>query len=357
MSQLRLNIDKYIPGIIFFGLSLILFMPLVVSPETVFPYVVGKSLWFKGIIYFISGLYLILLTSNKSYLPDKNFLVLIFSIFVLIQALAALAGSSPVNSFWSNWERMEGVTDYFHWLLLIIVSSSVLRKEKSWIKLLKINVFAGFSVSLLGLLEFFDLVIPILFGLDIFPSVVNPEQSYTLGERVESTLGNPAYLASYLSIISFMSIGLIVREFQISYIDSIKKTYLNFNLNSKLFVWISISGLIVSIWTIFNSGSRGSLIGIFTGLIFAISILVYKREDLRKYLYGALAVIGSIVTAFILLTNMIESQRFEIKNTVLKNYIPEEVVSSEELTFVFDGVGQKFGTKTNNEINNISANI
>ena len=85
---------------------------------------------------------------------------------------------------------MEGVTDYFHWLLLIIVSSSVLRNEKSWIKLLKINVFAGFTVSFLGLLEFFDLVIPILFGLDIFPSVVNPEQSYTLGERVESTIGN-----------------------------------------------------------------------------------------------------------------------------------------------------------------------
>ena len=76
----------------------------------------------------------------------------------------------------------------------------------------KINIFAGFVVSLLGLLEFFDLVIPILFGLDIFPSVVNPEQSYTLGERVESTIGNPAYLASYLSIISFMSIGLIFRE-------------------------------------------------------------------------------------------------------------------------------------------------
>ena len=357
MSQLRLNIDKYIPGVIFFGLSLILFMPLVVSPETVYPYVVGKSLWFKGIIYFISGLYLILLTSNKSYLPDKNFLILIFSIFVLIQALAALAGSSPVNSFWSNWERMEGVTDYFHWLLLIIVSSSVLRKEKSWIKLLKINVFAGFAVSLLGLLEFFDLVIPILFGLDIFPSVVNPEQSYTLGERVESTIGNPSYLASYLSIISFMSIGLIIREFQISYIDSIKKTYLNFNLNSKLFVWISISGLVVSIWTIFNSGSRGSLIGIFTGLIFAISILVYLRKDLRKYLYGTLAVFGSIVIAFILLTNLIQSQRFEIKNNVLKSYIPEDVIASEELSFSFEKVGQDVGTNTYNEINNVLSQL
>tara|TARA_S200000501_G_scaffold134081_1_gene126876 strand:+ start:791 stop:3598 length:2808 start_codon:yes stop_codon:yes gene_type:complete len=357
MSQLRLNIDKYFPGIIFFGLSLILFMPLVVSPETVFPYVVGKSFWFKGITYFIAGFYLILLSANRSYFPDKNFLILIFSIFVLIQALAALAGSSPVNSFWSNWERMEGVTDYFHWLLLIIVSSSVLRNEKSWIKLLKINVFAGFTVSFLGLLEFFDLVIPILFGLDIFPSVVNPEQSYTLGERVESTIGNPAYLASYLSIISFVSIGLIVREFQISYIDSIKKTYLNFNFNSKLFVWISILGLVVSIWTIFNSGSRGSLIGIFTGLMFTISILVYKREDLRRYLYGALAVFGTLVIAFILLINLIQSQRFEIKNTVLKSYIPEEVIASEELSFTFDKVVQDVGTNTNNEINNILSQL
>ena len=47
MSQLRINIDKYFPSIIFFGLSLILFMPLVVSPETVFPYVVGKSYGLK----------------------------------------------------------------------------------------------------------------------------------------------------------------------------------------------------------------------------------------------------------------------------------------------------------------------
>ena len=58
-----------------------------------------------------------------------KFLVLIFSIFVLIQTLFALAGSSPVNSFGLNWERMEGVTDYFHWLLLIIISVSVLKKK------------------------------------------------------------------------------------------------------------------------------------------------------------------------------------------------------------------------------------
>ncbi len=358
MSQLRINIDKYFPSIIFFGLSLILFMPLVVSPETVFPYVVGKSLWFKGIIYFISGLYLILLTSNKNYLPDKNFLILIFSLFVLFQAIAALFGSSPVNSFWSNWERMEGVFDYFHWLLLIIVSSSVLRKEKSWIKLLKINVFAGFIVSFLGLLEFFDIVIPILFGLDIFPSVVNPEQSYTLGERVESTIGNPAYLASYLSIISFMSIGLIFREFQINYVDSIKKTYLNFGTNIKFFLWVSALGLLISTWTILNSGSRGSLIGIFIGIIFATSILIYKRKDLRKYLYLTLSVIGFVIVAFVLLTNLIEIQRHELKNNVLKSYIPERVIAIEKLPMNFNnGQGDWASPSITNEINKIFSQL
>ncbi len=357
MSQLRLNINKYFPGLIFFGLSLILFMPLVVSPETVFPYVVGKSLWFRGILYFISGFYLILLSANRSYIPNKSFLILIFSLFVLMQAISGIASSSPINSFWSNWERMEGVFDYVHWLVLLVISSSVLRQEKSWIKLLKINTYAGFVVAFLGLLEFFNIVIPIFFGLDIFPSVINPEQSYTLGERVESTIGNPTYVASYLSLISFISLGLILREFQINFKESVKNTFLNFDLNSRIYVFASIAGILISIWTILNSGSRASLIGIFTGLIFAISILIYKRGDLRRYLYGALAVFGSLVIAFILLTNLIQSQRFEIKNTVLKSYIPEEVIASEELSFTFDKVIQDVGTNTNNEINNILSQL
>ena len=132
-------------------------------------------MWFRGIVYCIAGFYLILISSNKSYLPDKNFLILIFSLFVLIQAISGIVNSSPVNSFWSNWERMEGVTDYFHWLILLIVSSSVLRKENLGLSFLKLTLMPGLLLPFLGLLEFFNIVIPIFFGLDIFPSVVDPE--------------------------------------------------------------------------------------------------------------------------------------------------------------------------------------
>ena len=352
MSQFRIFIDKYFPNLIFFGISLILFMPLVVSPETVYPYVVGKSFWFKGIVYFIAGFYLVLISTNKSYLPDKSFLILIFSSFVLIQAISGLVGSSPINSFWSNWERMEGVTDYFHWLILLIVSSSVLRKEKSWIKLLKINTYAGFTVSLLGLLEFFNIVIPIFFGLDIFPSVVNPAESYTLGERVESTIGNPTYVASYLSIISFISIGLIIREFQINFIESFKNTYIKLELNSKIFVWSSISGVIVSLWTILNSGSRASLIGILFGVLFLCSMLLITKKQFRKYLFGALIFTLSLVVIFFITMNIIESQRNDLKNNIVKKYIPE-IFLGDEISYSFSNYDGGDGYNSNQEISNI----
>ena len=351
MSQLRLNIDKYFPSLIFFGISLILFMPLVVSPETVFPYVVGKSFWFKGITYFIAGFYLILLSANRSYLPDKSFLILIFSLFVLMQSISGILGNSPVNSFWSNWERMEGITDYFHWLILLIVSSSVLRKEKSWIKLLKINTFAGFIVAFLGLLEFFDIVIPIFFGLDIFPSVVNPEQSYTLGERVESTIGNPTYVASYLSLVSFISIGLILREFQTNFNQSLRNTFINFELNSKIFISASLLGTIISIWTIMNSGSRASLIGIISGILFISVMLLITKSKLKKYLYALLILIGSLIILFFILLNMIESQRNNLKNEVVKSYIPQAYLG-DDISYSFDNFGNGDGYNSDEEISN-----
>ena len=349
MSQLRLNIDKYFPGLIFFGLSLILFMPLVVSPETVFPYVVGKSFWFRGTTYFVAGFYLILLSANRSYLPDKSFLILIFSLFVLIQSISGIVGSSPVNSFWSNWERMEGVIDYFHWLILLIVSSSVIRREKSWIKLLKINTFAGFIVAFLGLLEFFDIVIPIFFGLDIFPSVVNPEQSYTLGERVESTIGNPTYVASYLSLVSFISIGLILRELQNNFIESFKKTYINLELNSKIFIWLSLTGVIVSLWTILNSGSRASLIGILFGILFLCSMLLITSKQLRKYLFGAFILIGSLIILFFVSISLIESQRDALKNDVIQKYVPEKYLD-DDIWYIFSNFNKKIGNENSEEL-------
>ena len=69
---------------------------------------------------------------------------------MLTQALSGVFNSSPLNSFWGNWERMEGVVEYVHWLIFILIASSVLKTKLSWISLWKINTFAGLIVATLN---------------------------------------------------------------------------------------------------------------------------------------------------------------------------------------------------------------
>ena len=290
---MRLYIHTYFPRIIFLGILLITFLPLVVSPETVFPYVVGRSLWFRGIIYCITTLWLLLLWVDRSYIPAKSTLILAFSLFVFFQALAGLFGLSPNASFWSNFERMEGVVEYTHWLIFAVVAVSTIRKKVSWIKILKVNTLVGTAVATLGLLEYFGLVIPLIFNLDLFPLVTTPADSYTYGERVESTIGNPAYLSAYLSLIIFSSFGLVSRDFQINFKKSFKHTYLQLKLTNKIYLIISLIGAPIIFFTIISSGSRGALIGIFAGLLFILSLLT------RQWQWPTAATCGLCVTTSI----------------------------------------------------------
>jgi len=322
---MRIFINKNFPKLIFLGLSLIIFTPLVVSPETVFPFVVGKSLWFRGIIYSISCLWLILISANNKYLPEKNVLVLLFSLFILTQALSGIFNSSPLNSFWGNWERMEGVVEYFHWLIFILVASSVLKTRLSWISLWKINTFAGLIVATLGFFESLGLVIPRVGGLDIFPLVIDPEGSYTQGERVESTIGNPSYLATYLSMVAFSSIALIYREFKKNYQLSIINTYISLKSSSKAYVIIATIGSIISIWTILNSGSRATLIGIAAAVLFISTMLSIINKKIKRFALIPVVLIIILIPLFYFITITIDSQREDLRVEVLTKYFPAEV--------------------------------
>jgi len=324
--KIRIFINEYFPKFIFLGLSLIIFLPLVVSPETVFPFVVGKSLWFRGIIYSVSCLWLILIAVNKKYLPEKSTLILLLSIFVLVQALAGIFSSSPLNSFWSNWERMEGVVEYFHWLVFILVAFSVLKTKLSWINLWKINTCVGLIVATLGFFESIGIVMPSAGGLDIFPLVVNPEESYTQGERVESTIGNPSYLATYLSMVTFSSIAIIFREFKKNYQSSILSTYISLKSSSKSYVIIATIGSLISIWTILNSGSRATLIGIVVAALFLSTILSVINKKIRKFTLIPVVAIIILIPLFYFLTITIESQRENLRVETLSSYFGAEVL-------------------------------
>ena len=166
---------------------------------------------------------------------------------------------------------MEGVISYAHWLIFAVIAASTLRDENNWIKILKINTLAGFALAILGLFGSFGLIIPVFWGLDLFPLVVESELSYSSG-RLESTIGNPSFVAAYLSLISFSSIGLILRDLQKNYSDSVFETFQRLTTSKKTYFLIVMLGNITIFWAIMNSGSRGSMLGVALGVL-ALSLI------------------------------------------------------------------------------------
>ena len=85
----------------------IVFAPLVLSPHTVFPFVVGKSLWIRSLIIIAVTAFCVLAFRKREFRPKLSKILVIFGFFVLINFISAIYGLSPTKSFWSTWERMD----------------------------------------------------------------------------------------------------------------------------------------------------------------------------------------------------------------------------------------------------------
>ncbi len=185
MNEWRLEniLQKFIKG----GIFLIPFLVLIVSKSLPFPYITGKNFFFMIVVEAILGAYIaLLILDSQKYAPRKNILLLASTIFMFIVFLADIFGINPYRSFWSNYERMEGLALYFHLFIFFIISSSVLNK-KDWFIFFHISIFVSFLVSGYASLE----------ELGILKT--------SNSGRVFSTMGNPIYLAAYLFIHLFLA--------------------------------------------------------------------------------------------------------------------------------------------------------
>ena len=93
----------------------IVLAPLVLSPHTVFPFVVGKSLWIRSLIIIAVTSFSILAFRKPEFRPKFSKILIVFGFFILINFIAAVYGLSFTKSFWSNWVRMDVV--WVLWLL------------------------------------------------------------------------------------------------------------------------------------------------------------------------------------------------------------------------------------------------
>src|SRR3989344_1262334 len=241
--------NKFLRGAILAGIFLVPFIVFLITPSMLFPFITGKNFAFRIIVELIFVLWAILALRDAQYRPKWSWILGIFGIFVLVVGLADIFGVSPIKSFWSNFERMEGFLSVAHLFLYFLVISAVLNTQKLW------NAFWG---TWLG-----STLIMCIYGLFQLAGKVKINQG---GVRVDGTLGNATYLAVFLLFNIFITAILFSRS-----------------QNKKTSGWFYIPALILELILLYYTATRGAIIGLLGGVLVTIALALFFSHENQKF--------------------------------------------------------------------------
>jgi O-antigen ligase/Tfp pilus assembly protein PilF len=261
-----MNIKSYLTWTIIAGCFSILLTPLIVAGSLFFPFITGKAFFFRLIVEILALLWLLRMFWFPETRPRISLVTIAMSVFGIIVSLATIFSLHPMHSFWSNFERMEGLVTYLHLGLYWLVLSSVFTSERLWRVFFSSSIGVSLIVCIYG---FFQLA----GKLEIHQGSV----------RLDATLGNAIYLAVYLLIHLFLTLYLMMG---------------NRSKSWQIIGWIAV---IIQAVVLYFTATRGAILGLIGGLIVTGAILIIRPPSpswRRRSLYG-LGVIVLLVAAFI----------------------------------------------------------
>lgn len=265
--------------------------PLTIANSLYFPYISGKAYFFRLVVEIALLLWIILLVKKPECRPNfKNPLIIVLLIFLGVLSLTALTGVDPINSFFSNTERSDGVIQFAHWILYFLMMISVFRKRNDWKFIIGLVVFLGLIVSVYSFLN------------------------YKSQPRLFGTFGNPSYLGAFMIFtIGFASL-FFTKYFEI------------FKRENYKYLYILLGGLI-SIFTValILTQTRGSYLGLFTGfaVLTILSTIFLRKEAKILVIILNIALIISIIFIFYIFT-------FKTSAIVLKYPIIQRVANTTD---------------------------
>lgn len=163
------------------GLWFIPFLPLYVSSSMLFPFITGKNFAFRIIIEIIFSLWVGLAIFKEEYRPRLTPLFKAVTVFIVVLFFADTMSPNSYRAFFSNYERMEGFMMLGHLYLYFVMLCGMFKARRDWTIFFHATLAASILVSYMAVLQ--------KLGYRI---------STQGGFRVDSTIGNPTYLAAYL---------------------------------------------------------------------------------------------------------------------------------------------------------------
>lgn len=181
-----------------------------------------------------------------------------------ILILATIFGENPYRSFWSNFERMEGLVTFLHLGAYFLVASSVINTKTLWRRFFQTSLLASVGIVFYALVQVFG-------KLAIHQGSV----------RVDATLGNATYLAVYTLFQIFFAVYLVATS------------------SSRFEKWFySLIGL-ANLFVMYKTATRGTILGLLAGVLIFGALSAWRgRGQVRKIALSALGVVALIIVLF-----------------------------------------------------------
>ena len=247
-----------------FFVYIALFSVVLVSTETLFPFIVTKYVFFRAsvglaFISFLLGWLFLGEKESKDFEREalgrlKSPLFIAVSLFVLIFIIAGVFGFNPSNSFWSNFERGEGGFQMVAFYVFFLLLSLLFKNKKDWQGLFIASIFSAVFMILYGLLSALGVTGFIGTSLDY------------IGQRFQGSLGNSAYVGTYLLFSLFYVFYILGNGFA-----KLK------NRPAKIILWVLVFLFLFIIWL---TQTRGPFLGLGAGIavfLFYLAIVGSRR--------------------------------------------------------------------------------
>lgn len=262
--------QKILKDIILVCAFLVLLTPMLVSVKLASDLTVIQASYFYGVVSIMGLAWGLLAFSNKEYrLRFSHPIVLTVTIFTLILLLNLFVSIDPLTSFWGTKERMMGVLSYIYFWLWFAGLVTVFKKQ-DWLLLLKTSV-----------------LLSVIFSLKAVFDWSNAGMLLDNEHRIGSVFDNPLFFAQYLLPHFFLSIYFLVKE--------------NNWQNRVILSFCTV----ITLFALFLTVSRASILALLVGGFFSILFLVFEEKKPRKQiLLSALVLLITLSVASFLVMRL-----------------------------------------------------
>jgi teichuronic acid biosynthesis protein TuaE len=255
---------RYIVYVLKTGLFILPILSLIVASSLFFPFITGKNFFFRIMVEILFFFWVFVACFDKNYRPRKSSILIAISATLFFLVLATVFGANHYRSFWSNYERMEGLISHIHLFLYFLILTSVFKKEKDWKWFFIDLIGISFILAIYGFLQFFGIF-----------------EIHQGGPRLDATLGNTTYFAIFLIFHLFLISWLFIRA-------------RNLWIRSGLMILFTLEVILL-----FITATRGAILGLIGGaIIFAVLMSVFTTN--KKIRCGALGLFFLLATLIVL---------------------------------------------------------